>query len=144
MKGLLLGMLFCMAAGSAELAFIPDGPLSFQQMFFFGLVCGTLGTLAGAAMFDTPSLKALARQAGANLLLAAVLAPSCAVMASKVTGIETTIVLIAPIACLLGVSGSPLVMKFLPSLMDLLAKKGLRRVKDVIGDDDDKPNTGGA
>jgi hypothetical protein len=138
MKGLLFGMLFCMAAGADAFVFIPDGPLSFQQMFFFGLICGTLGTLAGCAMFDTPTLKILARQAGANLLLAAVLAPSCAVAVSNSFGIAPTIMLIAPIACLLGVSGSPLVMKVLPSLMDMIAKKGIRRAKSVLGVDDDE------
>src|ERR1700721_2905154 len=45
--------------------FIPDGPLSLQQQFFFGLICGTIGTIVGCAMFDTPNMKALARQATA-------------------------------------------------------------------------------
>lgn len=138
MKGLLFGMMFCMAAGADTLVFIPDGPLTFQQMFFFGLICGTLGTVAGCAMFDTPTLKVLARQAIANLFLAAALAPSCAVGVSNATGIAPTIMLIAPIACLLGVSGSPLVMKVLPSIIDILEKRGVKRAKSMFGVDDDE------
>lgn len=138
MKGLLLGMLVCMAAGAETLILIPDGPLTLQQQFVFGLICGTIGTVVGVAMFDIPTAKALARQAVANLGLAALLAPTVARGIALVTGMEVTIVMIAPIAGLLGISGTVILAKVLPMIIDAIARRARKEIQQLLPDDEGK------
>lgn len=137
MKALLMAMM-CLAAGGAHvLEFIPDGALTYQQQFFFGLIAGTVGTLVGLAMFDCPNVKALARQGVTNLGLATMLGPTCAAMFSKTTGIETTIVVLAPIALTLGIGGSVLFSQVWPLFVAAMAKRAKREIRNIVGDDSD-------
>lgn len=143
MKGLLLGMMFCMAAGAESFIWIPDGPITLQQQFMFGLICGTIGTVVGLAMWEipvtTPSgkpinpLMAMARQGLANLGLAALLAPTLAAVFSKASGIPITVPVLAPISGLLGIGGSAWFAKLWPWFLEYSSKKAKERIQRVVG-----------
>lgn len=152
MKGLILGMMFCMAAGAETLILIPDGPITVQQQFVFGLICGSIGTFVGLAMWEIPTanplgrpinpLMALARQAVANLGLAALLAPTFAWLISGATGLPVTIQMLAPISGLLGIGGSAWFAKIWPWFLEQTANKAKQKIKRVLdipdGADDTK------
>ncbi len=143
MKGLLLGMMFCMAAGAETLILIPDGPITIQQQFVFGLICGSIGTFVGLAMWEIPlatpagkpinPLMALARQAIANLGLAALLAPTLAAVFSKASGIPITVPVLAPISGLLGIGGSAWFAKLWPWFLEYSSKKAKDKIRKVVG-----------
>ncbi|NBW16503.1 MAG: hypothetical protein EBR82_51830 [Caulobacteraceae bacterium] len=137
MKAVMLAMM-CLAAGGAHIMeFIPDGKLDYQQQFFFGLIAGTIGTLVGLSLFDCPTVKALARQGVTNLGLATVLGPTVAAMFSKTTGIETTIVVLAPISLTLGIGGSVLFAQIWPMFVAEMAKRAKKEIRAMVGDDSD-------
>jgi hypothetical protein len=132
MKGMLIGMMCCMAAGADTLVFIPDGPLTTQQKFIFGLILGTIGTIAGCALVDTPSLKSLARQAIANIGLASLLAPT---IASSIFA-EVDVLKLAPFSAVLGIGGSVIFGKAWPSISEMIASRASREAAHILGDSD--------
>lgn len=144
MKSLLLGMMFCMAAGAETFILIPDGPITLQQQFMFGLICGTIGTVVGLAMWPIPlvnpvgkpvnPLQEMARQAVANLGLAAGLAPTVAWGLSGISGIPITVPFLAPIAMFLGIGGSAWFAKVWPWFLEWSSKKAKERIRQVAGD----------
>lgn len=151
MKALLLGMMICMAAGAEALILIPDGPLTLQQQVFFGLICGTIGTVVGLAMWDIPSadptgkhinpMKAMARQGAANLGLATLLATTFAYAFNALTGIPITIPVLAPISGILGIGGSAWFAKIWPYFLEQSAKRTKRHIDrtldGILNKDDD-------
>lgn len=134
MKALLVGMM-CMAAACADtLVFIPDGPLTTQQKFIFGLILGTIGTVAGCALVDTPNLKSLARQAIANIGLASLLAPT---IASCIFA-EVDVLKLAPFSAVLGIGGSVIFGKAWPSISDMIASRTISEAGHILGDKKDR------
>lgn len=137
MKGLIVGMMFCMAAGAEGFVFIPDGTLSLQQQFFFGLIAGTIGTLVGLAIYGAANITQLARQALANLGLAALFAP---LVAWAVCGKGVDVMVLAPIAGTLGIGGSVLFEQIWPMVKDSLANRVKSEAKKILGENVNEPH----
>lgn len=132
MNALLLGMMSCMAVGSAQFVLIPDGPLSLQQQFFFGMIAGTVGTLVGCAVTDTPDMRSLSRRALLNLFLAGV----CAPLTCSLIPMPTTVAVIAPVAGLLGLGGNVPYNDIWPYLAKALGRRAKKEIETFIGPDD--------
>lgn len=140
MKGLLLGMLVCMAAGAESLIFIPEGPLTLQQQFIFGLIAGSVGTVVGASLFEIETLKKLARHASSNLGLAALFGPLCVWALRTVCGIESTFVIVLPIFGSLGIGGSLIFGKVWPAILDMAANRARAEAQKLLGGNDVEPS----
>ena len=140
MKTLLLGMMACMVAGADSLIWIPDGPLSVQQMVMFGLICGTIGTVAGCAYWDIPNAKTLARHAIANLGISALGGASLSSAIAWSFNLQPTFLLVAPTAGILGIGGSYLLEQLLPMVARKLAERAEKAADTVLGLDKKENN----
>lgn len=137
MKTLLLGIMMCMAGGATTFIMIPDGPLSYQDMFMFGLITGTIGTVVGLAYFECKSVMMMARQATANLGLASIVGPPICYVISYWFGIEKNIMLVSPVCGLLGIGGTVLLTKIWPAFVKAIEKKAKREIRKMVGDESD-------
>lgn len=133
MKALLIGMLACMAAGADTMLFIPDGPLNIQQRFVFGLICGTIGTIVGCAICDIQNAKQLARHAIANLGLAVLGGATLASVIAYCFKLEPTLLVVAPSSGICGISGSAILDKLWPMILERLARRASKAADSVLG-----------
>jgi hypothetical protein len=140
MKALFLGMMLCMATGAGSMVLIPDGPLTTQQQFIFGLIAGTIGTAVGAAYFEIDTLKKLARHAVSNLGLAAIFGPLSASGIHWATGIDITFAVVLPLFGTLGIGGSFIFGSLWPMALKALQKRAAKELRSVLGDAGDDSN----